>query len=822
MKILAILLVFLAFLLVGCENNGEEESSVEENQALPEYVEEIPDIELPLFTFTQDNMPRISGSPALAPLAEAAKSVLLAEPREAARPHLAFTRTAEAFRNLAAGESDIILVSELSPSLIDELPGLNVIMQPIALDALVFIVCPTNPVDNLSTEQLRGIFSGEITNWQQVGGNDIEISGFQRNEESASRVLAERLVMAGQQMVLRLLPSYATEFDDDFLISAMRGFDGSPGAIGYAFLHSVENSGFTDGVKILSIDGINPEYSTIASGNYPFTNNYYAVIIADEPQDSSTRILFNWLLSEDGQYLMDFENYVPISESLNHDITNLPEMSVDVETNFSALTSFEPIHSNFSGFISLTLNELLPSNDYGTLLPYAGTVTLSDGSIETAGYGFVTTEGVLVTNLIFDEITRATYNSASGAEPRPAYSLRILSHDTGEFGYSEAMAVTALDGSWVTPFEYVSVAFSDEVMFLVREFDTFNIDVLDYSGQQLYNMLDLDWIDRISEDYWAELLLYNVSEGVVFIPLTDGRVGLMDALTGELRETEFYGALNFSEGLAAVLTNISDGLWGFANKDLELIIESRFIIPTVFRGGRAAVMTVGGNEHIIDISGEIIFSAPEGYMIVMHQDSSGFSVFSMETWDTPRFYSNDFVEITSLANPALLGSDPAIKFLGNGWHTALVEDGVWLFDGETEIMLSEHRYIIEVVQNYIIFSESDLISGRDILGVMHTDGTELITPTNALNITPIIDNTGVRGFILNTNAIGTHFIEERYTTAVYKLFDTSGNLLKTDLGVLIHDATTNLIHAVGTNYFAWLDLTGSVIVSIPLMGYSFD
>jgi hypothetical protein len=296
----------------------------------------------------------------------------------------------------------------------------------------------------------------------------------------------------------------------------------------------------------------------------------------------------------------------------------------------------------------------------------------------------------------------------------------------------------------------------------------------------------------------------------------------MNALTGELRETEFYGALNFSEGLAAVLTNTADGLWGFVNKELELIIEPRFIMPTVFRGGRAAVMTVGGGEHIIDISGETVFSAPEGYMIVMHQDSSGFSVLSMETWDTPRFYTNDFVEITNLADPAMLGSNPAIEFLGNGWHTALVEDGVWLFDGETEIMLSQHRYIIEVVQNYIIFSESDPVSGHDILGVMHTDGNELITPTNALNITPINDNAGIRGFILNTKTIGTHIIEEQYTTAVYRLFDINGNLLKTDLGVLIHDETTNLLQAVGTNYFAWLDLTGNIIVSIPLMGYSFD
>jgi len=828
MKFVIILLFSMIFFVVGCDNG--DDYLAETPTPAPPLFEVEPPRDVEYFSFTPENMPRIAGSPAAQPLAEAIASVLLGKPRESAIEPVRFTRTTQAFRSLAAGEADILLVSEPSPGVLDELrfQGVELIMAPIATEALVFIVCVSNPVNNLTSEQLIGIYTGEIINWQQVGGHDVPITAFQRSEEAASQVLMEKLVMDWQQMAPAPMETDATDLDDLFF-PAIKGFDSSPGAIGFTLLHTAENIGITDGFKILSVDGVHPEQITIMAGNYPFLNHYYAVIKASQPEDNPTRILFNWLSSDEGQSLIDSERYVSVlsSPNLGYDSPSPPEIIWGIETDFSALTPHVPLRSKFSGFLNTSRSYLTPSIDYGMLFPYAGAVTLHDGSMQISRYGLVTADGLVITNLIYDNVTRAMYYSATGLVPRPAYLLNtVTSFYDVEYRFTSMQAVSALDGSWVTAFDYVSVVFSDEVIFLLREFDTFDIYVIDYYGQFLYNMLDLEWVDRISEDTWATLLIYNVSEGFVFVELDDGTIGLMDVLTGRLQETEFYGALRFTEGLAAVF-DMDYGLWGFVNSELEMIIEPMFTEPSGFRNGRAAVITEDGEEHIINTDGEFLFTVSDGYLLVPHHDATGFSVISRETWDVRWFFTNDFVAIIHPADATLLEYESTITFIGGGWYAALAEEGVWLFNGEIEFLLPENRYVIDVLGEYIIFSEAGAYAEEmfleRFLGVMHIDGRDLIAPSDVFSITPVVAYNGaVKAFIQNSNTLSPQFIQENYTPAVYKLFDNNGNLLKSDLGILMYDEALGLLYAVGTNYFAWLDTAGNTIMSIPFMGHTFD
>ena len=60
-------------------------------------------------------------------------------------------------------------------------------MEPFAIDGLIFVVSSDNPVDSLTVEQVQQIYTGEITNWSQVGGDDVPVSAFQRNAEAAAR-----------------------------------------------------------------------------------------------------------------------------------------------------------------------------------------------------------------------------------------------------------------------------------------------------------------------------------------------------------------------------------------------------------------------------------------------------------------------------------------------------------------------------------------------------------------------------------------------------------------------------------------------------------
>ena len=263
--------------------------------------------------FTRENMPRLDGSTATAPLAQAAAAVPLGESEEDVADLIDFSRTTESYRQLMQGDADLLIAAEPNAAVFDEMEeaGFEVQMEPLATDALVFMVNEDNPVDSLTTEQLRGIYSGEITNWSEVGGADLDIVPFQRNAESGSQVLMEKLVMDGTEM---------TEPPEGYMIASMVGlmdavkeYDNSSNAIGYSVYYYAHDMQMAGGLKLLKIDGVAPEAATIRSGEYPFLNPYYVAMNAAEPEGSMTRVLYDWLLGPDGQKLVDMKGYVSVN-----------------------------------------------------------------------------------------------------------------------------------------------------------------------------------------------------------------------------------------------------------------------------------------------------------------------------------------------------------------------------------------------------------------------------------------------------------------------------------------------------------------------------
>ena len=264
------------------------------------------------FRFTRANFPRLDGSTSLVPLGEAAASVLLGEPREDVQDLLDWHKTTNSFRYLSRGESDLLLVSEPDPEVLAELEaeGLRCEMEPICTEALVFITNMGNPVDSLTSEQLRAIYAGEITNWAEVGGADAPIVAFQRNKSAGSQVLMEKLVMGDTPMAEA--PADQIPGEMGFLIESVRSYDNAANAIGYSVYYYAHDMEMAHGLKLLRVDGVAPDSESIRGGEYPFRNPYFCVIRADEPEDSPARILRDWLLSEAGQQLLDREGYVPV------------------------------------------------------------------------------------------------------------------------------------------------------------------------------------------------------------------------------------------------------------------------------------------------------------------------------------------------------------------------------------------------------------------------------------------------------------------------------------------------------------------------------
>jgi len=314
-KTILVFLLTLILLLTACNNKtasppdgAAPTQQTSEQQTQPPAVREE-------FIFTRENFPRMDGSTSTAPLAQAAATVLLGEPREVVTDLVDFSRTTQSFRNLANGLCDILIVSEPAPEVLGELTAMDfdIEIAPVALDALVFVVNSDNPVNDLTHEQIQSIYTGKIINWREVGGDDIEITPFQRNAEAGSQVLMEKLVMDGLDMTEAPTQSIMTASGMNELITAIKGFDGSASAIGFTVFFYADDMGMAEGLKILSIDGVTPSAESIRNDDYPFINPYYAVIGAKEPEKSPARIMWNWLQSSDGQKLISLEGYVSIN-----------------------------------------------------------------------------------------------------------------------------------------------------------------------------------------------------------------------------------------------------------------------------------------------------------------------------------------------------------------------------------------------------------------------------------------------------------------------------------------------------------------------------
>ena len=264
----------------------------------------------PEFRFSRENFPRLDGSTACLPMAEAICSVLLGEDRDSVQDLIHFNRTTQSFRNLMQGECDLLLAGQPNAAVFEEMEeqGFAYDMEQLGTDALVFLVNEANPVETLTTEQIRAIYTGEITNWKEVGGLDAPIIPLQRNEGAGSQALMKKLVM--QDTPLMEAPEEYIPGSMGDLMTAVKSYDQSANAIGYSVYYYAHDMEMAQGLKLLKVDGVEPSKQTIRERQYPHLNAYYYVIAHDAAEDSPTRILYDWLVTEDGQRLLDAEGYV--------------------------------------------------------------------------------------------------------------------------------------------------------------------------------------------------------------------------------------------------------------------------------------------------------------------------------------------------------------------------------------------------------------------------------------------------------------------------------------------------------------------------------
>ena len=268
--------------------------------------------------FNKNTMPRIDGSTATIPLSEGMAIELLGMNQIEASQFIHHNTTHAAYENLALGKCDIIFVTPPAEDELNYQSSLNKApvdlnqfqMVPVVNDAFVFLVNDKNKVSSLTIEQLRNIYSGKTKNWAAVGGGNITIKAFQRQDLSGSQTLFYKFIMPKEQLMKA--PTDLSVASMGGLIESISKYNGAEGAIGYSVYYYANTMYPGDHSKLLAVEGILPTDESIMKGEYPFISPYYAVIKKSSPKDSPERKLIAFLLSDDGQRLARKCGYVPI------------------------------------------------------------------------------------------------------------------------------------------------------------------------------------------------------------------------------------------------------------------------------------------------------------------------------------------------------------------------------------------------------------------------------------------------------------------------------------------------------------------------------
>jgi phosphate transport system substrate-binding protein len=175
----------------------------------------------------------------------------------------------------------------------------DLIGVPIAYDAIAIIVHPSNPLTNLSIEQIKRIFSRQTTNWREAGGRSHPITLVTREEGSGTRESFQHLIMGKTEISLAALVQ-----DSNGAIRQVVADD--PNAVGYISLGLVNNR-----VKAPKIDGIEANVENIKKHRYKFVRPFLFVFKAS-PQGLAKNFL-EYILSPEGQKLLVQEGLVSVA-----------------------------------------------------------------------------------------------------------------------------------------------------------------------------------------------------------------------------------------------------------------------------------------------------------------------------------------------------------------------------------------------------------------------------------------------------------------------------------------------------------------------------
>lgn len=168
----------------------------------------------------------------------------------------------------------------------------------VGLDGIALVVNPVNKLEDITLQDLAKVYSGEITNWKELGGDDKAIVVIGREDGSGTRDGFESIVMGGKE------PKYAQELESTgSVINAVATTDG---AIGYASLANVDET-----VKALKVGGIEATEENVKSGAYEVQRPFICATLKGS-DNKLVKAYLDFILSEEGQALVLAQGAVPV------------------------------------------------------------------------------------------------------------------------------------------------------------------------------------------------------------------------------------------------------------------------------------------------------------------------------------------------------------------------------------------------------------------------------------------------------------------------------------------------------------------------------
>lgn len=206
-----------------------------------------------------------------------------------------YQNTVRGYQAIVNGTTDILFCaapSEEQKAYAEDL-GVELVYVPIGLEAFVFFVNENNPVNDLSVDQIRKIYACEYTNWTEVGGANRVINPVTRLEGSGSQTTFE-------------------SFMGEYEIGSKSPLAITGASIGFSFRYYMDGIVENDAVKMLSLNGVYPSPENIQNRSYPIVARFYAIYRADNVNENIP-VLIDWILSDEGQQIIEESGYVRIS-----------------------------------------------------------------------------------------------------------------------------------------------------------------------------------------------------------------------------------------------------------------------------------------------------------------------------------------------------------------------------------------------------------------------------------------------------------------------------------------------------------------------------